>query len=516
VGSNKYVTELNQSLIYIPWLRIELMPKEHPIKKYLEKEFSNVEGIFLGRPIEQEKIIKTDVLLPLKTMTMHGMIGGSTGTGKSRAIQVMAEELNDRNIPVVLADLKGDMSGFVRPSPSKKTIARAKKMGIEYSPKKYPTNFFSVNGNFIPLKIKLEEIDPALVARVLHLNTTQEANMKIALIYAKRKDLPVRDLIDLQEILNNLLENPDAIPGASKTSIRVVLRQLSIAIADGLNEMFGVPSIAIEDLIKSKINIMNLSNWRKRSEMPSVLMGFILYRLFHELPDVGHVDKPKIVLFIDEAHYLFQGANPSLVKLFVTILKQIRSKGVSVFYSTQNPEDIPEKILEQLGCKVMFALRAFTKEELDDIKGVAKAFPPTKMDLTKEILDLGIGEAVVSPLNESGKPLKPVKTFISPPKSYMKVVPDSEIKGTLDSVLVDKYGREVVLERFDLSEPIRIKFGSRARSSAARREAVKYERKESRKVRAQWKKIKMIGIFVLIVLILIIIILLLLAAFVWK
>jgi DNA helicase HerA-like ATPase len=471
--------------------------------------------IVIGRPFDKKKIVKRDVYLPLNTMTMHGMIGGATGTGKSRAIQVLAEELMDKEIPVILADIKGDMSGFVRPSPNPKTVARAKKMGIEYSPKSFPTNFFSVSGDFIPFRISLEEVDPALLARVLHLNSTQEANMKIALIYARKKDLKIRNLVDLQEVLEYILENPEKVRGASKTSIRVVLRQISIAISDGINEMFGEPSISIEDLLKSRIHILNLSNWRKRIEMPSILMGFILAKLFNELPDIGHVEKPKVVLFIDEAHYLFQGANPSLVKLFVTILKQIRSKGVAVFYSSQNPEDIPEKILEQLGCKVMFALRAFTKEELEDIKGIANAFPPTKMKLAQVIRDLGVGEAIVSPLDEKGKPQDPLKTFISPPRSYMKVVPADEVKGTLDESLMEKYKVDLDLERIDLSEPLKLRY-IKPSSSKARKEARKYELKQQRMVRAQWKKLKMIGIFVLVVLFLIIIILLLLAAFVWK
>jgi DNA helicase HerA-like ATPase len=407
------------------------------------------------------------------------------------------------------------MSGFVRPSPNPKTAARAKKMGIEYSPKAFPTNFFSVSGDFIPFRISLEEVDPALLARVLHLNATQEANMKIALIYAKNKDMKIRDLVDLQEVLEYILENPETARGASKTSISVVLRQISIAISDGINEMFGEPSISIEDLLSPKISILNLSNWRKRIEMPSILMGFILAKLFNELPDIGHVDRPKVVLFIDEAHYLFQGANPSLVKLFVTILKQIRSKGVAVFYSSQNPEDIPEKILEQLGAKIMFALRAFTKEELEDIRGIANAFPPTKMKLAQVIRDLGVGEAVISPLDERGKPLEPVKTFISPPRSYMKVVPDQEIIESLDGSLLEKYRMEMDLERIDLSEPLKLRY-VKPSSARASKEARKYERKHQRAVRAQWKKLKMIGIFVLVVLFLIIIILLLLAAFVWK
>lgn len=472
-------------------------------------------SIVIGRPMLQDEIIKKDVALPLSTMTMHGMIGGATGTGKSRAIQVLAEELMDEQIPVILADIKGDMSGFVRPSANPKTVERAKKMGLEYSPKAFPTNFFSVSGDFIPFRISLEEVDPALVSRVLHLNATQEANMKIGLIYARENSLPMRDLVDLQEVLGYLSENPEKAQGISKTSIGVVLRQISIAISDGINEMFGEPGISIGDLLRPKISILNLSNWRKRIEMPSILMGFILAKLFNELPDIGHAERPKVVLFIDEAHYLFQGANPSLEKLFVTILKQIRSKGVAVFYSSQNPEDIPEKILEQLGCKIMFALRAFTKDELDDIKGVANAFPPTKMKLAQVIRDLGVGEAVVSPLDEKGKPMEPVKTFISPPRSCMKVVPLEEVKGTLDGALVEKYKLEIDLERVDLSEPLKLRY-VKPSSSKERKEARRFELKHQRMVRDQWKKLKMIGIFVLVALILIIIILLLLAAFVWK
>jgi hypothetical protein len=475
------------------------------------------DNIFLGKALDKDRITAQDVVIPLRTLTLHGMIGGSTGTGKSRAIQLISEQLVEQGIPVLLADLKGDMSGFVRPGSGDKVKERAKAMKLPYSPKSFPTNFFSVSGSFVPLRIRLDEIDPSLLARVLGLNETQESNMKIAMLYAQAKELPVRDLVDLQNLLSHLSQNLENAPGISKSSIGVILRAIGIAVGDGMNELFGEPSISIQDLIVPKVNLINLSNWRKKSEMPSIMMGFILYRLFHELPDIGHVDKPKIVLFIDEAHYLFQDANPSLVNLFVTILKQIRSKGVSVFFCSQNPEDIPEKILEQLGCKIQFALRAFTKEEIADIRGIADAFPPTKMKIAEALQELKIGEAIASPLDEDGKPMSPVKVMVAPPRSFMDVVPDEEIEKTLDVLLMEKYCAIAQIERYDLSEPLKIKFVERRSSwDAAQKEEAKYARKETYRVNRQWNVLKWIGIFIILAMVLGIIIFLLFIIFVLK
>jgi DNA helicase HerA-like ATPase len=470
--------------------------------------------ISIGKHMEREKILSKETQLQLNTLTLHGLIGGSTGTGKSKAIQVIAERLNQEGIPVLLADLKGDMGGFIKPGISEIAKKRAKMLGENYSPAPFPTNFFSVSGKFIPFRIRLDEIDPILVGRVLRLNTTQESNLRLVFIYAREKGLPLRDLVDLKGILSNLSKGKHAPPGTSKTSINVILRQLSIAIGEGMNELFGEPSLELPDLLTPKINILNLGNWRKRSDFPAILMSFMLYRLFHELEDVGSVEKPKIVLFIDEAHYLFQKSSSNLQELFVTVLKQIRSKGVSVFLSSQNPEDIPEKVLEQLGCKIQFALRAFTEEELRDIRGIAKTFPPTKKyNLAQEIMGLKIAEAIVSPLGAKGRPIAPAKTAIYAPMSSMDVIPVSEISKSLDKDLLEKYSQVGELERYDFTEPLEnIRLGSRSSSYKEKAEAIRLSRKERRDAKKHWNRMKMIGAFVLAFLVLVIMALLVIFA----
>jgi hypothetical protein len=468
-----------------------------------KKALPDAGGITIGKSANGEA-----VALPFGTLVLHGMVGGSTGTGKTRMIQVMAEKLVEAGVPVLLADLKGDISGFIKPNGSDSAIGRANEMGLDYSPRGFPMASFSISDRFIPLRLELDNIDATLLARIMKLNPTQESNLKIAFLYAKGKGMPVRDLLDLQAVLAFLAKNPDTVPGASSSSIEVILRQISIAVGEGLNGLFGEPELDVDDLLIPRVNAINLSDWRRSYDLPSILMSFILFRLFHELPDVGSLDKPKLAIFIDEAHYLFQDANPSLVSLFVTILKQIRSKGVAVFLCSQNPEDIPEKVLEQLGCKVEFALRAFTSGEMRDVAGIARAFPPTKkFDIAREILALRIGEAVVSPLGADGRPLEPVKTVIEPPRSSMGVSSDAEIRGELDATLLEKYREKTELERYDLSGPFEgFKLRRRDGWSAANAEAQKYERKQARQVSKNWSRWKMAGLFVLAALFLLIVI----------
>lgn len=471
------------------------------------------ESIFIGKELEKERIADIEVNLPLKTLNLHGMIGGSTGTGKSRAIQVIVEELSAQGIPVLLGDLKGDISGFAFPNNSEKALERAKRMKINYAPKEFETNYWSVSQRFIPFRLRLSDIDPVLISRVLKLNSTQESNLRIAYLYAKAKDIALTDLIDLKNLLDFIARTPGAIEGAHASSINIILRQVKIVIGEGMNEFFGEPAIQLEDLMQG-INVINLSDWRKRGDILAILMAFVIYRLFNELPDVGDVDKPKLVVFIDEAHYLFQDANPNLVNLIITILKQIRSKGVGVFFSSQNPEDIPEKILEQLGCKIEFALRAFTKNELDDIRGIARAFPPSEQyDLEKEIPMLGNGIAFVSALDETGRPFDPVKTMVAPPKSFMDVAGDERIKSKINQMLFSKYYEKTGLQRAEFSGgPAMRKLPLERRTywDESMRQAVAHDKKVTRQVNQSWNRLKWVAIFLLFILLIVIIIVLLL------
>jgi hypothetical protein len=434
-------------------------------------------------------------------MVLHGLISGATGTGKSRAIQVLAEGLSDSGVNVILADLKGDMGGFVKANASPESAKRAKSLGIEYSPKAFEANFYSVGGSYIPLRIRLQDVDPSLVARVLKLNETQESNLQSAFIFAKRRGLGLNDMQDMQAVLLHLLDNPEESPGVTKATINVILRNINVFISDGLDEMFGEPALDVQDLLSSRrLNVVDLSNWRRNSELPSVIMGFLLYRIFQSLPDVGSKGRPGAVIFIDEAHYLFQGANESLVSLFITILKQVRSKGIGVILSTQNPQDIPERVLEQLGCKIQFALRAFTQQELDQIRGLTRSFPATSgVDLVEEIKNLAIGETLVSPLGDDGRPQGPFKTAIAPPRTTMDVVAQKDVAATLDASLMQRYSQKVQTSRMDFSggglEGIRVTYDVHEHQNI--KELKSLRRRQQMQVSKHWSRLKWIGMFVI-------------------
>lgn len=477
-------------------------------------EFSGIRGLPLGKAVVGDAP-GAEIRLPVKTLVLHGLVGGSTGTGKSRAVQLIAEQLEENGVPVFLADLKGDVSGFAFPNMSNAAAQRAKDMGIAFKPAAVETKYWSISDRFIRFRVRLSDIDPVLIARILRLNTTQESNLKMAFIYARQKELPLVDLVDLQNILAYLTKNPDAVAGGSTSSFGVVLRQVQIAVSEGLNEIFGEPAVDLQDILSGGVNVLNLSDWRKRSDLPSILMAFVINKLFNELPDVGGVEKPKLIIFIDEAHYLFQDANPSLINLFITILKQIRSKGIGVFLSSQNPEDIPEKILEQLGCKMEFALRAFTGDELKDIEGIAKAFPPSKSyDLEKELPMLGVGVAFFSPLSEKGVPMGPVKLMIYPPASEMDVMEDKQMKKKgMPAALVNKYNQSIEPERADLSTPLQgVKVPPRRTYYEEQIHGnIQESKADSRRKGALWGKLKWVAVFGVIFLLLFIIIMIALA-----
>jgi len=464
-----------------------------------------MDEIFIGNLVKGGKPTKEKVGINIRNLVMHGLVSGSTGTGKSKALQVMAEQLARAGVPVLLADLKGDMSGFVRPNLAPESAQRMKTMGAPYLPEAFKANFFSINGNFIPMRLRLDQVDPALVGKILSLNSIQVSNLKSAFIYAKNEGTELCDMAALRDVLVYLSQNTGAMPGFSKASADVILRQINVFIGSGLDELFGEPSLDLSDMLKTgSINVVDLSNWRQNSSLPSVLMSFILYRLFHELDEVGSKEKPRLVLFIDEAHYLFQDANPELARLFETILRQIRSKGVSVIISTQNPEDVPEGVLAQLGCKVQFALRAFTENELSDIRYLAKSFPLSKKtDLAREILGLRIAEALISPLDEKGRPEGPFKSVIYSPLSSMQTVPAPELAKKLPKPLLAKYGEKIRREPVDFLsglERIRASYGGKNKGEG--REAARMERRQSRMVNASWNRMRWLGIFLIIILLL--------------
>ncbi|MBI5228619.1 DUF853 family protein [Candidatus Micrarchaeota archaeon] len=422
-------------------------PKKGTLNEFkkLVEEYSSQEGIPLGRPVLGERTLTSfKVRIPFSSLTKHGLIAGSTGTGKSRAVQEMAEMLCEAGIPVLLSDVKGDVSGCATEGSEERARQRATETSYDWSPKAYPTNYWSATERLIPLRLSIGDVDPILLSRLMGLNPTQESHLVTAFIYASRKGRRLSDWREVMNLIEELKANPDEMAGINANSMDVVLRKMAELEAEGFGELFGEPSLEIVDLIReSRINVLNLADVRRKSEYFSIIIGFILYEVFKDFPDVGEVEKPKLVIFFDEAHYLFEGANKTLVSLMANVLRQIRSKGVGVFFITQDASDLPEQIRKMLGTKIQFAVRAFTGKELVDIRNTAKSFPPSSFyKLEEELKKLEAGVSFVSSLDERGKALEPLKVVWYPPKSFMDVVDEAElISSARKNELSKKYGR---------------------------------------------------------------------------
>ncbi len=412
--------------------------------EFFKKNYEPIKGISIGRPVYDEILNQYSVNIPLKTLTRHGLVTGSTGTGKSRLIQLIIEKLTEKGITVLLSDIKGDMSGFSREGVLEKVSERAKKLDYEFQVKKYRTNYWGNTEGLISFRVRAEDIDFVILAKLLDLNSTQESHLGVVYNFAKENNIEIKTLKDLKEIVSYLIKYPDKSIGSNAASLGVIHRKIINLEYGNLDKFFGEPKFDIDDFLVNAVNILWLQNYQKEKFNAGNLMALAFYRLYNELPEIGESEKPKLILFIDEAHQIFNNANRSLVDLMVTILKQIRSKGVGLIFNTQNADDLPEKILEQLGLKIQFALRAFSQKELQDIKGAVDSFPKTNFyDLREEIKSLETGTAFISIINEAGELLAPVKTVIFPPVSFMDALSPDEIAKSNNRILTDKY-RQII------------------------------------------------------------------------
>jgi hypothetical protein len=414
--------------------------------KFFEDNYSQIKGIPLGRPsFNGEVLNEYEVNIPISTLTRHGLITGSTGTGKSRVIQLMIESLVNQGIPVFLSDIKGDMSGFSIPGNPEKVAARATTLNYNFSANKFPANYWGTAEGLIHFRINLADTDYIILAKLLELNPTQESHLGTIYKYARDKNLKLTNLKSLNELILYLIKYPEKAIGSSVSSLSVISRKISNLEFCNLDKFFGEPALDINNFLTGGvINILWLQNFLKENYNAGNIVSFLINKLYRDLPEVGGTVKPKLVIFIDEAHRLFDNANPKLIELIVSILKQIRSKGVGIIFNTQNADDIPEKILEQLGLKIQFALRAFSVKELQQIRGVVESFPESKFyNLKEEVKSLESGTAFVSILNENGALLSPVKTVIYPPASFMDAVAFEEIAKFSDQNLKNFYGQIV-------------------------------------------------------------------------
>lgn len=399
-----------------------------------------------------------EVSIPLKTMNRHGLIAGATGTGKTKTLQVIAEILSNASVPVLLMDIKGDLSGIgAAGAVNDKIIARSKMINIPFNPTAFPVEFLTLSGEKgIRLRATVSEFGPILLSKILALNDTQGGLVAMIFKYCDDNKYPLLNLPDFIKVLQYVSnEGKDELQKeygqVSAASTGTILRKVVELQQQGADIFFGEPSFEIDDLMRisddgrGMVNILRVTDMQEKPKLFSTFMLQMLAELYATLPEVGDQDKPKLVLFIDEAHLLFDEATSVLLQHIEMIIKLIRSKGVGVFFCTQNPQDIPASVLAQLGMKVQHALRAFTAADRDTIKKASQNFPETTFYKTEDLLtQMGIGEAMITFLNEKGIPTPLVHTMLRPPESRMDILSDVEIDAIVaKSKLTSKYNREI-------------------------------------------------------------------------
>ncbi|MEV6392245.1 helicase HerA-like domain-containing protein [Nocardia xishanensis] len=399
------------------------------------------------------------VRIPMRMMNRHGLVAGATGTGKTKTLQGIAEQLSRAGVPVVLADIKGDLSGLSRPGEANdKIAARARETGApDWAPSGFPTEFVSLGtgGIGVPIRATITSFGPVLLSKVLDLNETQESTLGLIFHWADRQGLALLDLKDLRAVITHLTsphgkEDLKGIGGVSAQTAGVILRALVNLEADGGDTFFGEPELDPADLLRladgqGVITLFELGGQAARPVMFSTFLMWVLADLFQTLPEVGDVDKPKLVFIFDEAHLLFDNASKAFLDQVEQTVKLIRSKGVGVFFCTQLPTDIPNPVLSQLGARIQHALRAFTPDDQKALSKTVRTYPKTSVyDLEKALTSLGTGEAVVTVLSEHGAPTPVAWTRIQPPRSLMDTIGADAIKSSaLSSALATKYGQTI-------------------------------------------------------------------------
>ncbi|UKJ08007.1 helicase HerA-like domain-containing protein [Solitalea lacus] len=417
------------------------------------------DSIILGTSIlDGEVLEKNQVKAPLKTFNRHGLIAGATGTGKTKTLQVLCEKLSDKGVSVLAMDIKGDLSGISQAGEANpKALERAQKIGIEWNGQGCSTELMSISDEKgVRLRASISEFGPVLLSRILDLNDTQSGVLSLVFKYCDDKKLPLLDIKDLRKVLQYATaEGKDEIEASygavSPASVGAILRQLIALEEQGADKFFGEKSFDVEDLLRKDengrgyVNIIRLVDLQSKPRLFSTFMLCLLAEIYQKFPERGDADMPELVIFIDEAHLIFDEASKALLDQITTMVKLIRSKGVGLFFVTQNPADVPNEVLGQLGMKVQHALRAFTAIDRKAIKLAAQNYPETEFYVTEEILtQMGIGEALVTVLNEKGIPTPLAHTLITPPQSRMDVLSPVEMDALVDkSDLAKEYNEEI-------------------------------------------------------------------------
>lgn len=411
-----------------------------------------------GAMMNGESVADAQIKAPLKTFNRHGLIAGATGTGKTKTLQNIAERLSEKGVPVLLMDIKGDLSGLTQASDGHAKIdERHQKIGSPWKGQAYPCEMLTISGqDGTRMRATISEFGPVLLSKILELNNVQSGIVSIIFKYCDDKGLPLLDIKDFRKVLQYVgKDGKDEIEEhygrVSPSSIGAIMRALITIEEQGADVFFGETSFDVDDLTRiddkgmGYINILRLDDIQSKPKLFSTFMLCLLAEIYATFPEQGDSGRPELVIFIDEAHLIFEEASKALQNQIETIVKLIRSKGVGIFFVTQNPADVPEDVLSQLGMKVQHALRAFTAKDRKAIKLTAENYPLTDhYDVDELLTKLGIGEALVTVLNEKGIPTPLAHTLLTAPSSRMDVISDKEKEAVMNSSKIrKKYNAEV-------------------------------------------------------------------------
>ena len=434
----------------------------------------------LGALMNTEPVPTAQIRIPLAMMNRHGLVAGATGTGKTRTLQGLAEQLAEKGVPVFAADIKGDLSGVATPGePSDKLLARTQAIGQDWTPTASVTEYFALGGigKGVPVRATVSGFGPLLLSKVLGLNATQESSLGLVFHYADANGLALVDLSDLRAVLTYLTSDEGkaelkTLGGLSAATAGVILRELITFADDGADVFFGEPEFDVRDFLRTAPDgrgVLSLLEVPGVADKPALFSTFLMYllaELFEILPEVGDADKPKLVFFFDEAHLLFKDASKDFLAAITQTVRLIRSKGVGVFFVTQTPKDVPSDVLAQLGSRVQHALRAFTPDDAKALRATVGTYPKSGYDLERVLQELGTGEAIVTVMSEKGAPTPVAWTRLRAPQGLMSPTPDPDIERAVHaSPLLAKYG--TAIDRESAREILTAKMNAAAEAEAA-------------------------------------------------
>jgi DNA helicase HerA-like ATPase len=413
----------------------------------------------MGALVNGEPIPAAQIRIPIAMVNRHGLVAGATGTGKTKTLQVLAEQLSAAGVPVFAADIKGDLSGIATApgTGDPKLLARTQSIGQNWTPQASPTEYYSLGGmgQGIPIRASVKTFGPLMLSKVLGLNQTQESSLGLVFHYADSKGLNLITLQDLRSVLNYLISDDGKaelteLGGLSKATVGVILRELITFADQGADVFFGAPEIDVNDFFRmdgerGMVSLLGVRSVLGKPELFSTFLMWLLSRLYETLPEVGDTDKPKLVFFFDEAHLLFQDASKDFQSTITQVVRLIRSRGVGIFFVTQTPQDVPGDVLAQLGSRVQHQLRAHTPDDAKALKATVSTYPISDYDLGEVLTSLGIGEAIVTVMNEKGAPSPVAWTRLRAPQGSMEPTPDAQIAAAVAaSPLLAKYQQAAI------------------------------------------------------------------------